>query len=159
MLQKESRQLNALSRIAKYLDMKSKKLIFNSFIMSNLNYCPFLWIFFFCRQGNNKLQVRLLQTLLSDTRSDYECLFDTFGTTSLSNPDLKYMTLEALRSTGQAKECWMFIRYEMQWCKIIQPKMKTTTHGLQSFSYLRAELLNDLLKEIPDTCDLQKEFS
>ena len=34
--------------------------------------------------------------------------------------------------------------------KIIQPKMKTTTHGLRSFSYLEAKLLNDLLKEIPD---------
>ena len=37
--------------------------------------------------------------------------------------------------------------------------MKTTTHGLRSFSYLGAKLLNDLLKEIPDVCDLQTEFT
>ena len=41
----------------------------------------------------------------------------------------------------------------MRWNKIIQPSMKTTTHGLWSFSYLEAKPLNDLLKEIPDICD------
>ena len=46
-----ARQLNALSRIAEYLDMKSKKLIFNSFIMSYFNYCPLVW--HFCGKGNN----------------------------------------------------------------------------------------------------------
>ena len=37
--------------------------------------------------------------------------------------------------------------------------MKTTTHGLRSFSYLGAKLLNDRLKEIPGVCDLQNEFT
>ena len=32
------------------------------------------------------------------------------------------------------------------------------THGLRSFSYLGAKLLNDLLNEIPYICDLQTEF-
>ena len=165
---KAARQLNALSRIAKYLDMKSKKLIFNSFIMSNFNYCPLVW--HFCGKGNNdkleQIQERSLRTLLSYTRSDYESLLDTFGTIPLLTSRLKYMTLEAVRSVRQENAACLHdmfhvneVPYEMRWNKIIQPKMKTTTHGLRSFSYLGAKLLNDLLKEIPDVCDLQTEFT
>ena len=165
---KAARQLNALSRIAKYLDIKSQKLIFNSFITSNFNYCPLVW--HFCGKGNNnkleQIQERSLRTLLSDTRSDYESLLDTFGTIPLLTSRLKYMTLEAVRSVRQENAACLHdmfhvneVPYEMRWNKIIQPKMKTTTHGLRSFSYLGAKLLNDLLKEIPDVCDLQTEFT
>ena len=37
---KADRQLNALARISKYLDPKSKSAIYNSFIRSNFEYCP-----------------------------------------------------------------------------------------------------------------------
>ena len=37
---KAARQLNALARISKYLDPKSKSIIYNSFIRSNFEYCP-----------------------------------------------------------------------------------------------------------------------
>ena len=37
---KAARQLNALARNAKYLDVRSRKTIHKSFIMSNFNYCP-----------------------------------------------------------------------------------------------------------------------
>ena len=135
---KAARQLNALLRIAKYLDMKSKKLIFNSFIMSNFNYCPLVW--HLCGEGNNnklkQIQERSLRTLLSDTRSDYESLLDTFGTIPLLTSRLKYMTLEAVRSVRQENAACLHdmfhvneAPYEMRWNKIIQPKMKTTTPG------------------------------
>ena len=40
---KAARQLNSLQRIAKYLSQKTKKIVFNSFILSNFNYCPLMW--------------------------------------------------------------------------------------------------------------------
>ena len=42
---KAARQLNALARIAKYLDVRSRRTINNSFIMSNFNHCPLVWHF------------------------------------------------------------------------------------------------------------------
>ena len=142
--------------------------IFNGFIMSNFNYCPLVW--HFCGKGNNnkleQIQERSLRTLLSDTMSDYESLLDTFGTIPLLTSRLKYMTLEAVRSVRQQNAACLHdmfhineVPYAMRWNKIIQPKMKTTTHGLRSFSYLGAKLLNDLLKEFPDVCDLRTEFT
>ena len=38
-------QLNALLRLKTYLSSDSKKLAVNSFIHSNLNYCPLIWHF------------------------------------------------------------------------------------------------------------------
>ena len=50
-----ARQLNALSRISKYLDTKSKSVLYHSFIASNFNYCPI--VCHFCGVvNNNKLE-------------------------------------------------------------------------------------------------------
>ena len=49
---KAARQLNALARISKYLDFKSKTIIYNSFILSNFNHCPLAW--HFCGKTNNQ---------------------------------------------------------------------------------------------------------
>ena len=52
---KAARQLNALSRISKYLDTKSK-----TNILSNFEYCPLVW--HFCGKTNNKIpQKRLMK--------------------------------------------------------------------------------------------------
>ena len=65
---KAVKQLNALARISKYLDFKSKTIIYNSFILSNFNYCPLAW--HFCGKTNNqkldKLQERSLRILYCD---------------------------------------------------------------------------------------------
>ena len=42
---KAARQLNALARISKHLNINSRRAIYNSFIMSNFNYCPLVWHF------------------------------------------------------------------------------------------------------------------
>ena len=42
---KAARQLNALARISNYLDESARKIIYNSFVASNFNYCPLVWHF------------------------------------------------------------------------------------------------------------------
>ena len=38
-------QLNALIRLKSYLNFNSKRVLINSYIISNFNYCPLVWIF------------------------------------------------------------------------------------------------------------------
>ena len=61
---KATRQLNALARISKYL----LKIIFNSFIRSNFEYCPLVW-HFYGKTNNQKLEKIQEQSLriLHDT--------------------------------------------------------------------------------------------
>ena len=52
---KAARQLNAFSRISKNLDLKCRKLIFQSFALSNFTCCPLVW--HFCgKQNNGKIE-------------------------------------------------------------------------------------------------------
>ena len=37
-------QLNALIRLKSFLGLKEKEVLVNSFIYSNFNYCPFVWM-------------------------------------------------------------------------------------------------------------------
>ena len=41
---KTSQKLHALSRISKYISVDKKRLLFKSFIISQFNYCPIVWM-------------------------------------------------------------------------------------------------------------------
>jgi hypothetical protein len=52
---KESRQLNVLKRLGKYLNNLGKLTIYHSFILSNFIFCPLSW--HFCSEANtNKIE-------------------------------------------------------------------------------------------------------
>ena len=42
---KAARQLNALARISRYLNISSRSLLYNRFVRSNFNYCAMVWHF------------------------------------------------------------------------------------------------------------------
>ena len=43
LIKKASNQLNAFSRIQKFMGFKEKEILLNSFVYSNFNYCPLVW--------------------------------------------------------------------------------------------------------------------
>ena len=73
---KASRQISALQRLIGFIDMPGRKAIYNSFIVSNFNYCPLVW-FFTSREIINKMQKiqeRPFRFVLKDSTSDYDTL-------------------------------------------------------------------------------------
>ena len=73
---KSAGQLNALNRLNRYLGFEEKKILINSFIYGNFNYCPLVW--HFCSKNSlNKIaniQKRALRFLLNDYESDNKTL-------------------------------------------------------------------------------------
>ena len=74
-------QLNTLIRLKSFLGLKEKEVLVNSFIYSNFNYCPLVWMF-----SNKKsldkiesLRKRALRFLLNDYVSSYEQLLEKSG--------------------------------------------------------------------------------
>ena len=70
---KTSQKLHALSRISKYISGDKKHLLFKSFIISQFNYCPIVWM---ChgRGLNNKinnLHERALRTVYQDKKIQF----------------------------------------------------------------------------------------
>ena len=50
---KASQKINALARLATYMNLEQRKLILNSFITSHFSYCPLVWMFQRRRLNNN----------------------------------------------------------------------------------------------------------
>ena len=42
---KPNNKTSAISRVAEYLDQDKRRILYNTFIMSNFNYCPLIWMF------------------------------------------------------------------------------------------------------------------
>ena len=151
---KAARQLNALARISRFLNPASKMILYNSFIMSNFNYCPNVW--HFCGKGNNskleKIQSRALRIIFNDYDSDYDELISQSRTDKLLVSRLKKILIEVFKTLKKSnppylhslytlKETPYDLRNEMS---VIQPKRNTITYGIRSLAYIGAKLWNDM---------------
>ena len=151
---KAARQLNALARISRYLDTASKMMLYNSFVMSNFNYCPVAW--HFCGKVNNgkleKIHERSLRIIYKDYTSTYDDLISQSGTDSILVSRLKKILLEVFKTLQNKNPDYLnslFVLNETPYdmrnnMSLTQPKRKTSTYGLRSFSYIGAKLWNDL---------------
>ena len=160
---KAARQLNALSRISRYLDMSSCSFLFNSFVKSNFNYCPLVW--HFCRKVNNekieKIQHRALKIIYKDHVSSYEDLTSKAHVSTMLGRRLhgilcevfkciKGINSKCLNDLFEVKSTSYSLRNDF---RFIQPKRRTTNSGLRTVSYRGAKLWNDNLALFVDTID------
>ena len=78
-------QLNAICRLAKFMENKEKIAMINSFVYSSFNYCPLVCHFCSCESSQKieKIQKRCLRLVLDDYESDYENLIKKNGTTAM----------------------------------------------------------------------------
>ena len=160
---KAARQLNALSRISRYLDTSSCTLLFNSFVKSNFNYCPMVW--HFCGKVNDdkieKIQHRALKIIYKDYVSSYGDLMLKANTPTMLNKRLQGILCEVFKSIKginskclndlfEVKSTSYSLRNDV---RVVQPKRRTTNFGLRTVSYLGAKLWNDNLALLADTLD------
>ena len=140
---KAARQLNALARISNYLDISARRMIYNSFVASNFNYCPLVW--HFCGVSNNnkmeEIQERCLRIVYKDYDSSYDRLLKMANTTSLVISRLRILLLEVYKSIHHLNPKCISGLFEV---KPMKPMKRTSTYGLRSVSYTGAKLWNDL---------------
>ena len=157
---KAARQLNALTRISRYLSLQSKKQIFRSFILSNFTYCSLVW--HFCGATNNskieKIQERALKIVYSDYNSEYNELIAKFGTDTMLLLRLKSIVLEVCKSLKHANPVYIqdiFINKDQPYDLrnphlLVQKKTNSVNFGLRSFGYLASKIWNDLPARFKD---------
>ena len=71
--QKANGKISVFSRILKYLSEKQSLILYNSFITSQFNNCPLIWMF--CGKAANKELNRSHKRALRTLRNDYFSLF------------------------------------------------------------------------------------
>jgi len=155
---KAGRQLNALRRQSRLLNMKAKKKVFNSFIRANLNYCPLVWV---NRNKTDlarleKVQERALRLVYNDKTVSYDDLLRRAEVPSVLVRWKRVLVAEVFKALNGISPPYIQdlfrekeVPYNLRASKIvIQPLCKTITHGINSLTYQGAKLWNGLSEQV-----------
>ena len=158
MCNKAGRQLNVLQRLKGSLDYASRLSIYKSFIMSNFNYCPVVWMFT-SKSSLSKLediQRRALRFVLDDYTSNYHELLNKANVPGVKIMALRYLAIEVYKCVNGLNPKYLNDIFTIKKCKydlrddslINTNKVSTTNHGLKSFKDYGPKIWNLL----PESC-------
>ena len=93
---KANRKLSALTRVAKFLPFKKRRILFKAFNESQFKYCPFVWVFH-GRQIDekiNKLHERALRIVYNDTITSFEELQVKDKTFTIHHQNIQLLAIQ-----------------------------------------------------------------
>ena len=164
-VKKATRQLNCMKRIAYALPTDIKLLLYKSFVMSNLNYCPAVWHHCGARNTDKieKIQFRALRFVFSDYDTPYEALLLRANMPSLEVRRLRVIALEVFKATNDFSPSYMkglftqqTTKYNLRSGNSIRPKTnRTTNYGLHSFTHFGGTLWNSIPSEVRKNADIK----
>ena len=155
---KASKQINALKRMKYYLDKDSKKILYNSYINSNFNYCPLIWMYS-GKMSFNKLEhtdKRALMFVTNDCNSDYQLLCLNENQLSVYKKCIKFVAIQMYKVRKETAPLYIQELFETHTTsydmrdndKFSVPFFNTITYGKKSFRYYGSKLWNNLPNEI-----------
>ena len=154
---KTARQINVLKRIGRYLPIGCRKVIYQSFIQSNFNFCPLIW--HFCSARNTKkieqLNFRALKLVYQDFSSTYDDLLNRDKSVSLHLQRQRLIALEVYKILAKQGPSYLHnlisvkpTRYNFRSKNVNVPSVKSTAYGKKSFLLHGAQLWNSLPNDI-----------
>ena len=158
---KSAGQLNALCRLGYLLGFEERKILVNSFIYANFNYCPLVW-HFSSKKSINKIeniQRRAIKFLLNDYSSDYETLLKKADKCTMEVKRLRTLALEIFKAFNDKSPSFIKDYFEKNENSISRkhdlkvPVRNTVTYGDKSLKCLAPRVWNSL------PTDLKKEKS
>ena len=142
LLKKGNQKLHALMRISKFLSEDKLKLIMKTFIESQFNYCPLLWM---CHsrtlnQKINKLHERALRVVYKDSNLTFQQLLEKDNSFTIHDRNLQKLAIEMYKvkhNLSPIQELFsqgssVNLRNTQDW-EI--PKVRTVNNGLETIRY------------------------
>ena len=140
-----SKKLHALSRIARYIDLDKRKVLMNSFFLSQFNYCPLIWMCHSRRLNNriNRLHERSLRIVYSDDISTYEELLSRDQSFTIHERNIKYLAIELFKVKNGIAPNFMneifTLNENNRYCSkqiFVTNNVRTVNNGTETLSYL-----------------------
>ena len=161
---KAGNKLNALARIAKFLDENKRKLLMNSFVISQFNYCPLIWMY--CqRQSNNvinRIHERALRIAYNDYTSSFTTLLEKDNAMSIHERNIQALALEIFKTNNDLNPSFMKSifcpsqhNYNTRNMLLEHPNPRTVSYGLESVGYKANQIWNCLPKTIQTANDIK----
>ena len=93
---KANQKLHALARVAKYLDNNKLRILMKTFIDSQFNYCPLIWMFHSRQLNNkiNKIHERALRIAYKDSTLSFEQLLTLDKSVCIHHRNLRRLAVE-----------------------------------------------------------------
>ena len=93
---KVSKKLNALGRIAGYITVEKRSMLFKAFIESHFNHCPLIWVLHSPTMNEkiNFLHERSLRIVYSDQSPTFEELLERDKTFSIHHKNIQSLATE-----------------------------------------------------------------
>ena len=161
---KAGNKLNALARIAKYIDLSKRKLLMKSFVISQFNYCPITWMY--CqRESNNlinKIHERALRIAYDDYESTFDALLEKDGSVSIHQRNIQTLATEVFKTKNNLNPSFMKDifnsvnhSHNTRSQNLSYPNPKTVSYGLETFGYRANHIWNSLSSVAHSAVDLK----
>ena len=154
---KANRKLHALSRISCYLSTKQLKLTMKTFILSQSNYCPLVWMFCDRTLDNeiNRINEKALRIASQNKIADFNTLLLESNSLSIHKRNLQLLMIEVCKTVKNVNPSTMkeiFVQKDIDHnlrnnLPMSIPKARTSSYGIESLSFLGCKLWNNLLDE------------
>ncbi len=151
---KAARQINVMYHFKCVFDLKERQIIYNTFILSNFNYCPIIWHFCrkTCTQKIEAIQERALRFIFNDKTRTYSSLLEKCNYTTLHIRHIKAIAYEVFKSLNNLNLNFMNkifqvkdITYDLRDSNILcQPKFNKITYGKKTFRYYGTHIWTSL---------------
>ena len=142
---KANRKLSALTRVAKFLPFKKRRILFKAFIESQFKYFPLVWVFHGGQINDkiNKLHEKAPRIVYNDTITSFEELLVKDRTFTIRHQNIHSLAIEmykAVNSLLGGKLSEFFVRNNHNYnlrsrSELIVPSINTAFKGQNSISY------------------------
>ena len=96
---KANQKLSALARIAKYMTIDKRKILLNSFVTAQFNYCPLIWMCHSRTLNNkiNRIHERALRIVYNDYKSNFKELLERDHSFTIHERNIQYLSIETYK--------------------------------------------------------------
>ena len=152
-----SNKLYALARISSYLDECKRKVLLKSFILSQFNYCPIIWMY--CqRQSNNlinRIHERALRIAYNDYLSNFDALLEKDNAITIHERNIQALAIEIYKTVHHLSPDLMTEifkpnqqHHSSRNRSLSYPNPRTVIYGLDTFGYKGSRMWGKIPLEI-----------
>jgi len=166
-VKKASNKLNALARVANYMNFDKRRLVMKAFITSQFGYCPLVWMFHNRKLNNriNSIHERALRITYKDYNSSFKDLLKRDKSVSIHQRNLQVLATEIFKTKKGLNpvimnEIFKFTEplYNLRETSSLErTNVKTVRYGTETLSWLGPKIWKLLPDEFKN-CESLESF-